>query len=400
MPTRQQVLSVLDTGSDFREAADRLGIPSGQVYMIATGLPADGSDVLSEEELAGRERVMHGGSQALANPPTEVPTRDQRVERWIHERALNDDPMQQAAAERTAEPPEADNQDSEDIIVILRTDVNQTKFIQEQLEATPGVRQGGEAVHQQQRVSLVDMLRVRLSQHELAEEEYFWPAVRRHLQGGDELADRALEQEQRGKDLLQALDGMGGGEDEFDELVQSEHDRAWELLGGLTGGAADDPPAPRERKRLAHDLVSLLSGHELSGELVVWPAVQRFCPDGAELVAVGLEQEHDLKLALNELSSISPSEEFDECVHTVAGELRTHLSYEQSQVWPRLDDALSDQQASDLAARWNTARAASATKPHPHLPADPRLLGLAMPVLALADRCVNLVRGRISLPGA
>jgi hypothetical protein len=220
MPTRDQVLAQLRTGSDYQEVGDRFGIPEGQAYMIATGLPADGSDALTAEELEAREGLINGGSQALANPPTEVPTRNEMIERWIHERALNDGPMQAAARDRTAEPPEPDNQDAEDILTILRTDISQTKYIQQQLEATPGLREGGEPVHQQERVSLVDMLRLRLSQHELAEEEYFWPAVRSWLPDGDELADKALAQEQEGKDLLQELDGMRGDEDRFDELVE------------------------------------------------------------------------------------------------------------------------------------------------------------------------------------
>lgn len=220
MPTRTQVLALLRDGSDYGEAGERLGVPAGQAYMIATGLPADGSDVLDEAELAAREGMIGGGSQALVNPPSQIPTRDERVERWMQGRALADEPMQRAARERTATPPEPDNQDSDDIVVVLRTGINQIKFVQEQLEAVPGVRQGGEPVHQQERVSLVDMLRVRLSRHELAEEEYFWPAVRRYLTDGDELADKALAQEQEGKDLLQELDGMRGDEDEFDELVE------------------------------------------------------------------------------------------------------------------------------------------------------------------------------------
>jgi hypothetical protein len=64
------------------------------------------------------------------------------------------------------------------------------------------------------------MIRVRLSQHETAEEEYFWPAVRTSLPDGHRLADQALEQEQEGKDLLQELQGLAGDDDRFDELVE------------------------------------------------------------------------------------------------------------------------------------------------------------------------------------
>jgi hypothetical protein len=124
---------------------------------------------------------------------------------------------------RTAEPPPIEKHDNEpevDVIDRLGRDHNQVKYLLEQLQAIPAAKNGGDDQHQQRRVSIVDMIRVRLSQHETAEEEYFWPAVRSDVPGGDELADQALEQEQHGKDLLQALDGLDGGDEQFDELVE------------------------------------------------------------------------------------------------------------------------------------------------------------------------------------
>jgi hypothetical protein len=52
VPTREQVLAILRTGASYEVVADRLDIPPGQAYLIATGLPADGSDVADE----GRRR--------------------------------------------------------------------------------------------------------------------------------------------------------------------------------------------------------------------------------------------------------------------------------------------------------------------------------------------------------
>jgi transposase len=73
MPTRAQVVELLEAGHSYESAATLLGVPAGQVYMIATGAPADGSD--------GRPR------QDLVNPPAHNPTRDERVLEWVRERA-------------------------------------------------------------------------------------------------------------------------------------------------------------------------------------------------------------------------------------------------------------------------------------------------------------------------
>jgi hypothetical protein len=76
MPTRAQVVDLIQTGHSYESAGRLLGVSAGQVYMIATGAPADGSD--------GRPR------QELVNPPAHNPTRDERVLAWVRERAARE----------------------------------------------------------------------------------------------------------------------------------------------------------------------------------------------------------------------------------------------------------------------------------------------------------------------
>ncbi len=205
----------------YEEAGRSAGIPPGQVYLIVTGLAADGSDALDADALRQRDAFLLPTSQHLANPSTELPKHNPQVEQWIKQRARDDRQMRDAGTGRTAEPPPVKGADeTDDVLSVLGWDHNQVRYLQEQLETIPGVRQGGSAAHQQRRVSIVDMIRVRLSQHESAEESYFWPAVRETLTDGAELADTATAQEQEGKDLLQALDGLPGDADQFDELVE------------------------------------------------------------------------------------------------------------------------------------------------------------------------------------
>ena len=69
------------------------------------------------------------------------------------------------------------------------------------------------------RTALVERLIIEQCRHEAVEEEFFWPAVREHVPGGDALADEGTGQEQRAKELLDELDGLAAGDDGFKDLV-------------------------------------------------------------------------------------------------------------------------------------------------------------------------------------
>jgi hypothetical protein len=89
VPTRDQVLELLDKGHSYETAARELGVPPGQVFMIATGLPADGSDVPSPEELAAKP-AGDASTQHLVNPPAFNPTTKSFVMDWVRARAARE----------------------------------------------------------------------------------------------------------------------------------------------------------------------------------------------------------------------------------------------------------------------------------------------------------------------
>lgn len=89
--------------------------------------------------------------------------------------------------------------------------------------------------------TMVTNLVIAESQHEAIEEQFFWPAVRKALDNGDELADQAVAQEQDGKKLLQRLEDGKPGEADYHEALTEfikagrehiafEQDVVWPLL--------------------------------------------------------------------------------------------------------------------------------------------------------------------------
>jgi hemerythrin-like domain-containing protein len=221
VPTREQVRRLLDDGLDYQAAARNLGIPSGQAYLIATGIPADGSDTITDEE-AKRPGFLPS-SQHLSNPPHDNPTTKESVAAWLKARVASDEQMRAALRERTAEPPEVDpetEQESHDAVTVLGRQHGQVRYLLKQLQALPSHTTGGSAGQVSARKAIVDMITVRLSEHETIEEEHFWPAVRKALPDGDRYADQALRQEQEGNDTLTELGRLAPDTREFDELVE------------------------------------------------------------------------------------------------------------------------------------------------------------------------------------
>lgn len=221
MPTKDQVLAFVRERKDYRLAARELGIPPGQAYLLATGMPADGSDSYTATELE-RPGVVSGSTQVLVHEPAEVvdPESHKEVRAWIKARVRADVPMQEQARSRDAAPGEVEGQEFHDIATILTRDHNQVTALFQQLKTIPGVSKGGNEVQQSRRASIVDMIAVALSKHEATEEEQFWPLVTERLEDGEVLRATALAQEQEGKDLLVKLGKLEPSEEEFDKLAE------------------------------------------------------------------------------------------------------------------------------------------------------------------------------------
>ncbi|CPR12966.1 hemerythrin HHE cation binding domain-containing protein [Mycobacterium bohemicum DSM 44277] len=101
-----------------------------------------------------------------------------------------------------------------DAITFLRQDHKSVLGLLESLDGAPS-GSGAEASGLE---TVVNNLIIAESQHEAIEEQFFWPAVREAV--GDALADRAIEQEQAGKKLLQRLEDGKPGEPDYHEALQ------------------------------------------------------------------------------------------------------------------------------------------------------------------------------------
>ncbi|HEY3832036.1 MAG TPA: hemerythrin domain-containing protein [Acidimicrobiia bacterium] len=219
--TRRDVLSLVEAGVGYDDVGRRLGIHPGLAYMIATGLPADGSDTLVADDTR-RPGFVETSTQHLANPvPVHNPTHRDEVQRWIHQRVRRDAQMRDAGDADWPTPPSLGqtNDADADVVALLPRDHNAFHKLTNRLKYTPTKAKGASEDQIALRAATLEAIRIGLERHEAAEEQHLWPFVRSKLANGDDVADDAQRQEKQGNDILADLADTPPGTEQWDALA-------------------------------------------------------------------------------------------------------------------------------------------------------------------------------------
>ncbi len=144
---------------------------------------------------------------------------------------------------------------------VLAKDHEEVKRMLSELELGPVAGTGANSDQLALRQKMVQQLVIEESKHEAVEEMYFWPAVRRHLTDGDDLADQAQDQEQQGKFILDRLAKLSPEDEEFEAQIthfisagrahiKFEETAVWPvLLSALTAEEASDLGSELEKAK-------------------------------------------------------------------------------------------------------------------------------------------------------
>jgi hypothetical protein len=135
-----------------------------------------------------------------------------------------------------------------DVFEVLGGDHRQLQRLLAELDA--GSERATRMAHAEQhaRAKLSAKLISEATRHEAVEHQYFWPAVRDRLRGGDELSAHASAQEAAALEALARLDKLAPGDPDFENLVVKlapatvehfgfEEDHVWPLLRAVLSTA-------------------------------------------------------------------------------------------------------------------------------------------------------------------
>jgi len=172
-----------------------------------------------------------------------------------------------------------------------------------------------------------------------------------------------------------------GGERSVFARQRRDHEDLDELLGQLnrSGGQAQDRAIAR--------VCRLVFTHAFAEESVLWPVLRRELPDGEELT-LQVEREHqeitEVFAALERSRRDSP--ERDELIERATDLLREDVRDEEDELFPRLQEVLSDQQLRRLGAQWALVSQIAPTRTHPVVARRPPGNVIAALPLSAVDR--------------
>jgi hypothetical protein len=107
----------------------------------------------------------------------------------------------------------------EDVFEVLATDHEEIRQVLAELEKGPTAATGACEDQLMLRKMMTEELIIEEAKHHETELTYLWPAVREHVTGGVQLADRAICQQLEIGELLAELDTLDAGDPEFEELL-------------------------------------------------------------------------------------------------------------------------------------------------------------------------------------
>src|SRR5690349_9049331 len=174
------------------------------------------------------------------------------------------------------------------------------------------------------------------------------------------------------------------------DVLASDHEQVKRLLSQFEAAPAasgTNDSLLAARKKMAQTLVIEESKHEAVEEMYFWPAVRERLPDGDKLAGHAVSQEQEGKQVLARLDKADADDpEFESLLAAFIKDGREHIAYEETQVWPKMRNALSAAEASELGDKLTAAKKTAPTRPHPSTPPSPGVLKAAGPAAAAVDK--------------
>jgi hemerythrin superfamily protein len=186
--------------------------------------------------------------------------------------------------------------------------------------------------------------------------------------------------------MAESAKTVATGEDVV-EFLKAQHERIKSLFGEVLDSKGED------REELFVQLRRLLAVHETAEEEIVHPRAREL-PDGEQVVAARLDEEHQAKEALRDLEKLDvDSAEFDEMFRKLSRDVLAHAEAEEQKEFAALAKALQERELQRMRNAVEFAERIAPTRPHPGVESAGANM-LAGPFAMMIDRARDAIHGK------
>ncbi|MFG2287731.1 hemerythrin domain-containing protein [Streptomyces sp. NPDC048595] len=175
------------------------------------------------------------------------------------------------------------------------------------------------------------------------------------------------------------------------EELTTDHREVEDLFGRIEALPSGHP----DRKRLIDEVTIELVRHSVAEEMYLYPAVREHVANGDAMADKELKDHGEVEKTLKKLEGCSADNpQLDQLFVALKNSVTSHVQDEESNLFPQLKTACSDEALNTLGDKIRTAKKVAPTRPHPSAPVTPPANKILAPGAGLVDRVRDFVSGR------
>ncbi len=150
-----------------------------------------------------------------------------------------------------------------------------------------------------------------------------------------------------------------------------------------------------QRRDLIDHVVAELVRHSVAEEQYLYPAAREVLPEGDELADHEIREHAEAEKVMKRIERLDPEKpDFDHAARQLIADIRHHVSDEENDLLPRLQQACTANQLQDLGNKILMAKKSAPTRPHPGAPDTPPANLILDPGVGMVDRLRDALSGR------
>eukprot|EP00029_Vermamoeba_vermiformis_P000151 TRINITY_DN1016_c0_g1_i1.p1 TRINITY_DN1016_c0_g1~~TRINITY_DN1016_c0_g1_i1.p1 ORF type:complete len:201 (-),score=62.62 TRINITY_DN1016_c0_g1_i1:147-719(-) len=148
---------------------------------------------------------------------------------------------------------------------------------------------------------------------------------------------------------------------------------------------------PAKRLELTEQLIRMVVVHAMTEETELYPRFSKLLDHGKETQDHSVHEHKDLDVSLRDLEKMDVADPlFSNKVNEAYQKFKTHITEEETVIFPKVQAKMSSTELKDLADRMETVRMMVPTHPHPNAPQAMRESKIGGSLVGMLDRMRDL----------